>query len=102
MALDKKMICRSYQRYKGRKRYFCSHFSVIFEITNKFIILFVRLILGKVRVDRFTGPRWKIDIRYEFGLQIILNDLRCNSHSCSLFWLNLVFIDNGNISNMDL
>ena len=28
---------------------------MIFEITSTFLIVFVRLILGKRRVDRFTG-----------------------------------------------
>ena len=32
------------------------HILVIFERTGRFLIVFVRLILGKVRVDWFTGP----------------------------------------------
>ena len=63
---DKKTIFISHQNYEGRNRGYCSHFSVIFEITNKFLILFVRMILGKVEVDGVTGPRQKVDIRYEF------------------------------------
>ena len=31
--------------------------------------------LGKVGVDGFTGPRRKTDIRYEFGLKVILMSL---------------------------
>ena len=31
-----------------------------FETTGKFLIAFVRLVLGKVGVDRFTGPRGKV------------------------------------------
>ena len=58
-------------------RDYCSHFSVIFEVTSKCLIVFVRLMLGKVKVDGFTGPRRKIDMRYEFGLKVILKGLGC-------------------------
>ena len=54
--------------YKGGKRDYSSNFSVIFEITCKFLIVFVRLILEKVETDGFTGPRQEMDIRCEFGL----------------------------------
>ena len=40
-----------------------------FETTGKFVIVFVRLILGKVGVDVFTGPRRESDIRYECELK---------------------------------
>ena len=53
---DKKMISISNQGYKGRNRDYCSHFSVTFETTGKFLIIFVRLILRKRDVDGFTGP----------------------------------------------
>ena len=43
-----------------------------FETTGKFLIVFVRLILGKVEVDGFTGPRWESDIRYECDLKVVL------------------------------
>ena len=65
---DKKTIFISHQRYKGGKRDYCSHFSMTFEITGKFLIAFVRLILGKVGVDIFTGPRRESDVEYEFDL----------------------------------
>ena len=39
---------------------------MIFETTTKFLIVFVRLILGKVWVDGFPGPQREIDVRYEF------------------------------------
>ena len=45
---DKNMISISHQGYKGGDRDYCSHFSVTFETTGKFLIVFVRLILGKV------------------------------------------------------
>ena len=57
------MIFISHQRYKGGNRDYCSNFSVIFETTSKFPIVFARLILGKVGVDRFTWPRRKSDGR---------------------------------------
>ena len=46
-----------------------------FEATGKFPIVFVRLILGKMRVDGVTGPQQEIDIRYEVNLKIILKGL---------------------------
>ena len=82
---DKKIICNLYQSYNGGNRDFCSHFSVIFEITSKFLTDFVRLILGKVGMDGFMEPRREIDIRYEFGLKVILKGLRCSRDSCSHF-----------------
>ena len=60
---DKKMISISHQGYKGINRDYCSHFSVTFETTCKFVIVSVRLVLRKVVVDRFTGPRRESDIR---------------------------------------
>ena len=42
---------------------------MIFETTRKFDIACVRLILGKVGVDGFTGPRHEAGVRYEFGLR---------------------------------
>ena len=43
-----------------------------FEKTGKFLIVFVRLKLGKVEVNRATGPQREIDNRYESNLKIIL------------------------------
>ena len=48
---------------------------MIFETTSGDLIVFVRFLLGKVGVDRVTRPRREADIRYEFGLKIILKDL---------------------------
>ena len=45
--------------------------------TSKFVIIFVRLILGKFGFDGFAGFQQKIDVRYEFGLKVILKDLGC-------------------------
>ena len=69
---DEKMICNSYQSRKGENKNYCNRFSVIFETTSKFLFAFVRLILARVGVDGFTGPRQEIDVRYEFGLKVIL------------------------------
>lgn len=46
---------------------------MVFETTSK--IVFVIVIMRKVGVDGFTEPRREIDIRYEFGLKVILKDL---------------------------
>ena len=69
------MIFISHQRCKGGHRDFCRHFSAIFETTGKFLIVFVRLILGKAGVEGVAGPRREIDIRYEFDFNVILKDV---------------------------
>ena len=56
---------------------FYRHFSVRLETTGKFLIVHVRLILGKVGVDGFTGPRRESDIRYECDLKVLLKGLGC-------------------------
>ena len=48
---------------------------MIFQITSKFLIVFVRLILGEKRVDEVTGSQREINIRYEFDLKVILKAL---------------------------
>ena len=77
VTAGKKVIFISHSKYKGRKRDYCNVFSVTFETTSKFLFVYVRLILGKVGVDRVTGSRQEIDIRYEFHLKVILNGLGC-------------------------
>ena len=49
---------------------------MILETASKFVIVFVRLILGKMGFDGFTGPQRKIDGQYKFSLKIILKRLR--------------------------
>ena len=44
---DKKIVFFSHQRYKSGNRDYCIHFSVTYETTTKFLIVFVRLLLGK-------------------------------------------------------
>ena len=58
-------------------RDYCGHYSLTFETKGKFLIDFVKLILGKVRVEAVTGLRRDIDIRYEFDLKVILKSLGC-------------------------
>ena len=60
----------------GNRDYF-SHLLVTFETTGEFVIVFVRLILGKLGVDVFTGPRRESDIRYECNLKIVVKGLGC-------------------------
>ena len=59
----------------GGDRDYYRHILVTFERTGKFVIVFVRLILGKVGVDVVTGPQREIDIRYEFDLKVNLKGL---------------------------
>ena len=47
----------------GGNRDYSSHFLVTFETTGKFVIVLVRLILGKLGVDGFTGSRRQNDVR---------------------------------------
>ena len=61
----------------GGNRDYYSHISVTFEATDKFLIVYVRLILGKVGVDGFTGPRRESDIRHECDLKVLLKGLGC-------------------------
>ena len=72
---DKELICNSYQKHNGGNRDYSSHFLVTFETASKFVIAFVRFIFGKVGVEGFTSLRWKIGIRYEFDLKVILKRL---------------------------
>ena len=74
---DKKMISISQKGYNSRNRDYCSHFLVTFETTGKFLIVFVRLILGIVGFDVFTQLPRESDIRYEFELKILLKGLEC-------------------------
>ena len=50
-------------------------FSVTFQTTGKFLIVYVRLILGKIGVDGFTRPHQESDIRHEFELKVSLKGL---------------------------
>ena len=74
----------------GGNRDYCSHFSVIFEAVNKFPIFFLRLVFGKVRVDRVTGSRREIDVRYEFYLKVILKGLGWKQRSLQSFLIEFL------------
>ena len=56
----------------GDNRDYYNHILVTFGSTDKFVIVFVRLILGKGGVDVFTGPRRESDVGYEFHFKSIL------------------------------
>ena len=45
---------------------------MIYEIKSKFLVAFVKLILGKVGVDGFTGQQQEEDITYDFSIKVIL------------------------------
>ena len=61
----------------GGNRDYYSYILVTFETTGEFVIVFVRLILGQLGVDGYSGPRRESDIRYECNLKIVLKDLGC-------------------------
>ena len=48
-----------------------------FDARDKFPIVFVGLILGKVRVVGLTGPSREIDVRCDCNLKIVLKGLGC-------------------------
>ena len=77
MTSDKKIIFIPYEDYKDGNRDYCSHFSVTFETTSKFLNVIVRLIMRKKGVNGFLGPRGKSDIRCEFHLKILSKGLGC-------------------------
>ena len=55
----------------GGDRDYYRHISVTFETTGKFVIVFVRLTLGKVGVDVFTGPRQEIDVKSKSNFYLL-------------------------------
>ena len=46
-----------------------ANFDLFSKQTIKPVTLCVRLILRKVGFGRFNGPRWEIDITYEFDFE---------------------------------
>ena len=75
LTSDKKIIFIYYECHKSGNRDYGSYFSVIFQTTGKFLIVFIRLILEKVGIDRFLGPRRESDIGYKLGFKIVLKGL---------------------------
>ena len=49
--------------YIDGNRDYCGRFSLTFETASKFLIVFVKLILGKRGVDGVTGLQSETDIR---------------------------------------
>ena len=49
-----------------------------------YLFIFVRLTFGKVEIDGYTGPGWEIDIRYKFGLKVILKGLGISKQKLNL------------------
>ena len=60
---DKKTISFSLEGLMSGDRDYYSHVLVTVETTGKFVIVFVKLVLGKVGVDVFTMPRRESDVR---------------------------------------
>ena len=73
----KKKFFLCHQRYKEGYRDYFSHFSVTLETPRKFLIVFVRLILGKEGVDGVTRSRREVDIRYQSDWKVILKGSKC-------------------------
>ena len=55
----------------GGYRDYYNHILVTFETTGKFLIAFVKLILEKVGVDVFTGPRRESEVRYKNNFYLL-------------------------------
>ena len=65
--IDSKVVLRLW----GANRDSCYRFLLNFQAAIKFIIVSVRLILPKVRVDGFTRPRRESDVRCKFHVKLI-------------------------------
>ena len=57
---DKKMYSIPYESYGSGNRDYCGHFSVTFETIDKFLIVFVRLVLGKEGLTDLPGHDGKM------------------------------------------
>ena len=88
VTLDKKMIFYSHQRCEDGNRDYRRLFSVIFETTSKFPIVFLRLVFGKRGLTELPGTRREMDVRYEYDLKVILKVYGGHRNSCYRFWLN--------------
>ena len=70
---DMKLILNSYKVLRVQTEVVL----VIFLPATKFGIVCVGLILGKVGIDRFTGPRGEIKVRYELNFKLTLTIVGC-------------------------
>ena len=75
-------------KYFNKQIEIITAFSVIFQKTYKFLTVFVRLILGKVNIDKFTGSRQKVDFRYQFGFKVNFKGLLCKQRSLQSFFID--------------
>ena len=60
---DKKTVFIPLEGSMSGNRDYYSHILVTFERTGKFVIVFLKLGLGKVGVEVFSGPRRGSDVR---------------------------------------
>ena len=67
LTSDMILILNSYESSLAASRNYYIHFWLIFQAKRNFAIAFVRLILGKVGVDRFTRKQRETEVRYQFG-----------------------------------
>ena len=68
LTSDMNLVLKSFQKVQGSNRDYCSNFWLNFQVTSKFGIISVRLILPKVGVDGFTGTWRESDVRKENDL----------------------------------
>ena len=61
---------------------------MIFKKTHKFVTIFVRLIVGKVKIDEFTGSRQNFDVRYQFGFKLNFKGLLCKQRLLQSFFID--------------
>ena len=100
LTSDRKMICNSYQSYKIENSDYRNHFSVIFETTSKFVIVFCKIVIGKSgrwRIYRATTKDWRqlwTDFKSVFKgllckqrlLHSFLIKFPSNKQICHCFW----------------
>ena len=73
------MISYFYQKHEcGNRDYYCSQFLVFFEITSKFLIVFVDWYWGKCGLTDLPGHDGKLtsDMN-EFSFKVLLKYLGC-------------------------
>ena len=61
---------------------------MIFQKTYKFLTVFVRLILGKVKIDKFIGRLQNMDVRYQFGFKVNFKGLLCKQRLLQSFLID--------------
>ena len=61
---DKKIFLSLLKGVRVEIEIFTAFFSVIFETTSKYQIVILRLVFGKVGVDKVSRSRQQVNIRY--------------------------------------